>query len=128
MPLVALTVLPDSCGDILTSDGTTRVVLPVGTDGQILSVDADATPCLAWTDPTGGTVTSVDVSGGATGLTTSGGPIVGVGTITLAGTLDADNGGTGLATYTTGDLIYASGSTALAKLGVSTDGKVLTLA
>lgn len=45
-----------------------------------------------------GTVTSVAVSGGATGLTTSGGPITTSGTITLAGTLDVDNGGTGAAT------------------------------
>jgi hypothetical protein len=45
-----------------------------------------------------GTVTSVDVSGGTTGLTTSGGPVTGSGTITLAGTLAVANGGTGLTT------------------------------
>lgn len=44
----------------------------------------------------GGTVTSVQVSGGTTGLTTSGGPITTAGTITIAGTLDTANGGTGL--------------------------------
>jgi hypothetical protein len=42
-----------------------------------------------------GTVTSVDVSGGTTGLTTSGGPVTTSGTITLAGTLAVANGGTG---------------------------------
>jgi hypothetical protein len=47
-----------------------------------------------------GTVTSVDVSGGTTGLTTSGGPITGSGTITLAGTLAVANGGTGATTNT----------------------------
>ena len=36
----------------------------------------------------GGTVTSVNVSGGATGLTASGGPVVGSGTITLGGALN----------------------------------------
>jgi hypothetical protein len=46
----------------------------------------------------GGTVTSVNVSGGTTGLTTSGGPVTTSGTITLAGTLDVDNGGTGATT------------------------------
>lgn len=46
---------------------------------------------------TGGTVTSIDVSGGTTGLTTTGGPVTGSGTITLAGTLAVANGGTGLA-------------------------------
>lgn len=45
-----------------------------------------------------GTVTSINVSGGTTGLTTSGGPVTTSGTITLAGTLDVDNGGTGQTT------------------------------
>lgn len=42
-----------------------------------------------------GSVTSVDVSGGTTGLTTSGGPVTTSGTITIAGTLAVANGGTG---------------------------------
>jgi len=51
---------------------------------------------LIWDAVAGaGTVTSVDVSGGTTGLTTSGGPITSAGTITLAGTLAVANGGTG---------------------------------
>jgi hypothetical protein len=45
-----------------------------------------------------GTVTSVNVSGGTTGLTTSGGPITSSGTITLAGVLNIANGGTGATT------------------------------
>lgn len=45
-----------------------------------------------------GTVSSVDVSGGTTGLTTSGGPITTGGTITLGGTLVVANGGTGATT------------------------------
>lgn len=45
-----------------------------------------------------GTVTSVDVSGGTTGLTTTGGPITSAGTITLGGTLNVTNGGTGATT------------------------------
>lgn len=42
-----------------------------------------------------GTVTSIDVSGGTTGLTTSGGPVTTSGAVTLAGTLGTANGGTG---------------------------------
>lgn len=42
-----------------------------------------------------GTVTSVAISGGTTGLSTSGGPITTSGTVTLAGTLAVANGGTG---------------------------------
>ena len=48
----------------------------------------------------GGTVTSVDVSGGTTGLTFSGGPVTTSGTITMAGTLAVGNGGTGATTLT----------------------------
>ena len=47
-----------------------------------------------------GTVTSVAVSGGSTGLTTTGGPITNSGTITLAGTLSITNGGTGATSAT----------------------------
>jgi hypothetical protein len=50
---------------------------------------------FVWDTAGAGTVTSVDVSGGTTGLTTSGGPITSSGTITIAGTLAVANGGTG---------------------------------
>lgn len=72
-----------------------------------------------------GTVTSVDVSGGTTGLTTSGGAVTTSGTITIAGTLDADNGGTGQSSYTTGDILYASSSSALSKLNDVATGNAL---
>jgi hypothetical protein len=59
-----------------------------------------------------GTVTSVDVSGGTTGLTTSGGPITSSGTITLAGTLAVANGGTGVTTSTgTGSVVLNTSPT-----------------
>ncbi len=45
-----------------------------------------------------GTVTSVNVSGGTTGLTFSGGPVTTSGTITEAGTLNIGHGGTGQVT------------------------------
>jgi len=55
-----------------------------------------------------GTVTSVNVSGGTTGLTTSGGPITTSGTITLTGTLAVANGGTGQTSYTNGQLLIGN--------------------
>ena len=55
-----------------------------------------------------GTVTSVNVSGGTTGLTTSGGPITTSGTITLSGTLAVANGGTGQTSYTNGQLLIGN--------------------
>lgn len=45
--------------------------------------------------PGSGTVTSVNVSGGTTGMSFSGGPITGSGTMTMSGTLAIANGGTG---------------------------------
>jgi len=48
----------------------------------------------------GGTVTSVDGSGGTTGLTLTGGPITTAGTLTIGGTLAIANGGTGSSSQT----------------------------
>lgn len=73
-----------------------------------------------------GTVTSVDLSGGTTGLTASGGPITTSGVFTLAGTLVAANGGTGQSSYTTGDILYASGTTTLSKLAIGASTRLLT--
>lgn len=78
-----------------------------------------------------GTVTSVDVSGGTTGLTTTGGPITTSGTITFAGTLAVASGGTGQITAsaafnalspvtTLGDLIYGSATNTNARLAGNT--------
>jgi len=85
--------------------------------------------------PGGGTVTSVGLSMGTTGLTVSSdttNPIITTGTFTVAGTLDADNGGTGHASYAIGDILYASGATALSKLTFASapagNGDILTLA
>jgi hypothetical protein len=83
-----------------------------------------------------GTVSSVAVSGGTTGLTTSGGPVTTSGTITLAGTLAIANGGTGQTTQTAafdalsplttkGDLVAHDGTDNV-RLAVGTNGYVLT--
>lgn len=58
-------------------------------------------------------VTSVNVSGGGTGLVFSGGPITSSGTITASGTLGTANGGTGLVNYTSGGAVYATGASTL---------------
>ena len=62
-----------------------------------------------------GTVTSVDVSGGTTGLTFTGGPITTSGTITAGGTLAVANGGTGQTTYSNGQLLIGKTDGTLAK-------------
>ena len=72
-----------------------------GTVGQVLIKASSVDYATAWLTLTGtGTVTSIDVSGGTTGLTFSGGPITAAGVITMAGTLDVANGGTGTTTLT----------------------------
>ena len=84
---------------------------------------------IAFTGPGAGSVTSVDVSGGTTGLTTSGGPITSSGTVTLAGTLAPTNGGTGIITTTAYSVVF-SGTTATgnfqATAGPGTATHVLT--
>jgi hypothetical protein len=72
-----------------------------------------------------GTVTSVQVSGGSTGLTFSGGPITTTGTISMAGTLGAGFGGTGRTTYTIGDILQATGATTLTPLAAVATGNAL---
>ena len=52
----------------------------------------------AWVTLSSGTVTSVNASGGTTGMSFTGGPITGSGTLTLSGTLAVANGGTGATT------------------------------
>ena len=104
----------------------TAFTLPTtdGTGNQVLKTDGSGNIGFATIAGTG-TVTSVDVSGGTTGLTTSGGPITGSGTITLAGTLAIANGGTGststtycdLTTNVTGTLPVANGGTGITSFG-----------
>lgn len=72
-----------------------------------------------------GTVTSVSGSGGTSGLTLTGGPITGSGTLTIGGTLAVGAGGTGLTSYVTGDLVYASSPSALASLADVATGNAL---
>ena len=72
-----------------------------------------------------GTIASARISGSYTNIT-------GVGTLTVgtwnATTIGAIYGGTGLTTYTTGDLLYASATNTLSKRAVGTTGYTLTVA
>lgn len=69
----------------LTADNTTLIATTAFVKAQGYS-------------PTTGTVTSVALSGGTTGISISGSPITSSGTFTLAGTLAVANGGTGSTT------------------------------
>ena len=52
---------------------------------------------------------------------------VDLGASSITGTLDETDGGTGLTSFTTGDVVYASGSNTLAKLGIGSSGEVLSV-
>jgi hypothetical protein len=145
------TITPDNASQVATVGGTGALVLPVGTTAQQPATVAGAIRWntsltrleyyngSAWVSfSTGGTVTSVAVTGGTTGLITSGGPVTVAGTITLSGTLAISNGGTGQTTAaaafnalnpmtTTGDLIYESATSTAARLAIGTSGQVLTV-
>jgi hypothetical protein len=89
-------------------DGSLIIALSDGTEinvGEVVSADLQERIKIVTSGGAGGgggggsgTVTSVALSGGTTGLTTSGGPVTTSGTITLAGILAKANGGTGTAT------------------------------
>jgi hypothetical protein len=127
--------------------GGTPFVLQGATDNAFSTT-------LAVTDPTANnTITFPDASGtvllgtaqnvtaGSTKITLGGTPTgaalqpfsidINEGNLTLnniGGTLSATKGGTGLTTYTTGDIIYASAANTLSSLAAGTNGHVLTLA
>jgi hypothetical protein len=125
-------VLPVESGGTGASSGAAALngFLPeqTGNKGKVLGTDGDGT--LSWISPGGiGTVLSVDVSGGTTGLTTSGGPITSDGVITLAGKLSLANGGTGLTAIpgSSGQLIMNSSGSYAATSLMSYSGTSLTV-
>ena len=79
--------------------------------------------------PGSGTVTSVGLSAGTTGLTITSdtaNPITVTGTFTLGGTLATANGGTGLSSLTEGSLLIGNSSTDISALAIGTNNYVLT--
>lgn len=94
---------------------TTFVTAPTVTD-TFLKWNGSA---FVWVAVSSGGVTSVTAS---SPLASSGGstPDISLGTVTTA------NGGTGLTTYTAGDLVYYAAGTALSKLGIGTSTYILT--
>ncbi len=104
-------------GSPVTSSGAITVVNTA--PDQVVSLTAGTNVTVTGTYPnftiaaTGGgsgTVTSVDGSGGTTGLTLTGGPITTSGTLTLGGTLAVANGGTGATTLT--GIVVGNGTSA----------------
>jgi hypothetical protein len=103
------------------SAAATTAMLGIGSTGQVLTVTADLP---AWSSVSGFAVTSF--SAGTTGFTPSSSTN---GAITLAGTLNTGNGGTGLTTFTSGGAVYATSTSALTTgtLPVASGGTGVTI-
>jgi hypothetical protein len=84
-----------------TEQGARTSLLPSQANkaGQVLSTNGTD---VEWVESGSGTVTSIDVSGGTTGITFTGGPITSSGIITMSGTLAIANGGTGVTSISPG--------------------------
>lgn len=100
-------------------------LLPTGgTTGQVLAKASNANYDTEWIAVAGGgTVTSVALSGGTTGLTVTGSPITTSGTITLGGTLVVANGGTGVTSL--GTLTKADDTNVTLTLGGTPTGALI---
>lgn len=94
----------------------------VNAQGQ-LTAATDVSIAINGNQITSGTIGSSYLSGSYTGIT-------GVGTLTTgtwnATTIGVGYGGTGLTSYSVGDIPYASGTTTISKLTLGTSGYVLT--
>lgn len=92
-----------------TASGVTGFISAPTVTDTFLRWDGSA---IVWGSlPGGGTVTSVNASGGTTGMSFSGGPVTSSGTLTLSGTLTVANGGTGAVSLT--GYVKGTGSSAL---------------
>jgi hypothetical protein len=90
-------------------------------DGKLYYKDSGGVVRLLASNATSAPVLSFQTSlGGLTPSTAT------TGVVTLAGTLNTSSGGTGLTSFTAGDLPYYATGTALSKLGIGTAGQVLT--
>jgi len=107
-----LGVAPGTVGNVLTSNGTTWTSAAASGGG------AGVTSLGMFTATGSGSM-------GLTWTSSSTNPLTAAGGFTLGGVLTAPYGGTGLSTYGTGDLIYASSSSALSRLSAAATGNVL---
>lgn len=105
-----LTATPTN-GQLAIGNGTgySLATLTAGTNVSISNTSGGIT--ISATPAAGGTVQSVDGSGGTTGLTLTGGPITVTGTLTLGGTLNVANGGTGATTLA--GYLFGNGTSAV---------------
>ena len=107
---------------VLYGNGASALgVTAAGINGQVLVATTGAAP--SWAALSGIGVTSF--AGGTTGLTPAAAT---TGVITLAGTLEVANGGTGVATLAANGVLYGNGASAMGVTVAGTTGQVLVAA
>ena len=91
--------------------GTVTVLSPA--TGQALVWDGNQWSNANVEAVTGGTVSSIGIVGGTSGMTFSNSPITSSGTMTMSGTLVVGSGGTGLSTLNVGRIPFGAGTSPL---------------
>lgn len=114
-------------GDLVyaTPNSQTLAKLPIGTTdyvvksngtvpvyGQVVNASVDNSAAIARSKLATGTADHVVINSGA-------------GAFSSEATLATSRGGTNIASYTTGDILYASNASTLAKLGIGSAGNIL---
>lgn len=124
-----LTGFTSTTGTILATDSILQAIQKL--DGNLAAATAGGVSSVTGTTnritSTGGSNPIIDISAsyvGQSSITTLGTISTGVWQGTV---VDELYGGTGIGTYTTGDILYSSATNTLAKLPISTNGKVLTI-
>ncbi|WP_375187759.1 tail fiber domain-containing protein [Sphingobium yanoikuyae] len=120
MPTVRFQLRRDSAANWTSVNPTLADGEPaVETDTRRQKLGNGVTPWNSLAYVADGTVKSVNVTGGSTGLTFSGGPITASGSLTLGGTLALANGGTGATTQAGARTALGLGTAATQNIGTS---------
>lgn len=130
-------------GDILYASGTSTLskLADVATGNVLLSGGLNTAPSWGKVDLTAAVTGTLPASNGGTGVSGAGGTAnrvlvttdgsswtagqVNLNSAMVTGSIGVATGGTGLSSYTIGDLLYASGTTTLSKLADVATGNVL---
>ena len=108
---------------ITTNGGTPTANLTLSSELSAAITDESGTGALVFATSPSLTTPALGVPASGTMTNVTGLPL----TTGVTGTLATTSGGTGLTTYTTGDVVYSSASNTLAKLAIGTSGQTLSV-